>query len=197
MPLTILPKGELAMTKFNAIIIGSGQAGNPLSHDMADAGWEVAMIERDHLGGTCINTGCTPTKTMIVSAQVAHYARDGAKWGVHTNGTRVDIAEVVARKNRNVNDWRAGLENKFKERAEHIRLYRGKGRFIGPRKIDVNGQELESDRIFVNTGTRSATPMIEGLDQIRYLTNASIMDLLQIPEHLLILGAGYIGLEFG
>lgn len=197
MPLADFPKGELAVTKFNAIIIGSGQAGNPLSHDMADAGWKVAMIERDHVGGTCVNTGCTPTKTMIASAQVAHYARDGAKWGIHANGTRVDIAEVLARKDRNVKDWRASLESKFKERAEHISLYRGKGRFIGPRKIDVNGQELESDRIFINTGTRSAIPMIEGLDQVGYLTNASIMDLLQIPEHLLILGAGYIGLEFG
>jgi pyruvate/2-oxoglutarate dehydrogenase complex dihydrolipoamide dehydrogenase (E3) component len=185
------------MPKYDAIVIGSGQAGNPLSQDLADAGWKVAMIERDQIGGTCINTGCTPTKTMVASAQVAHYARDGAKWGVHTSGIRVDMGEVVARKNRNVHDWRTGQESKFAERAEHLRLYRGGGRFIGPHKITVNGEELESDRIFLDTGTRPTIPPIEGLEQTGYLTNASIMDLLQIPEHLLILGGGYVGLEFG
>ncbi len=184
------------MAKYDAIVIGSGQAGNPLSQDLADIEWNVAMIERDQLGGTCINTGCTPTKTMIASSQVAHYVSNSGKWGVHTGGMRVDIAEVVARKNRNVNDWRAGQESKFRDRDKHIRLYRGDGRFTAPHKIDVNGEELESDRIFIDTGTRPIVPSIPGLEEIDYLTNASIMELREIPEHLLILGAGYVGLEF-
>jgi pyruvate/2-oxoglutarate dehydrogenase complex dihydrolipoamide dehydrogenase (E3) component len=101
------------------------------------------MVERDEIGGTCINTGCTPTKTMAASARVAHYARDGAKWGVHNSATQVDLAEVVARKNRTVRAWRAGQENKFRERAENIRLYRGNGCFIGLHTISVNRRSAE------------------------------------------------------
>jgi pyruvate/2-oxoglutarate dehydrogenase complex dihydrolipoamide dehydrogenase (E3) component len=185
------------MPTFDAIVIGSGQGGNPLSQDLADIGWNVAMIERSHLGGTCINTGCTPTKTMIASAQVAHYVRQSGKWGVHTDGMRVDMGEVVTRKNRNVHDWRAAQESKFHERAEHIRLYRGPARFTAPHGISVNGEELESARIFIDTGTRPIIPQIQGLEQTNYLTNASIMELREIPDHLLVLGAGYVGLEFG
>jgi pyruvate/2-oxoglutarate dehydrogenase complex dihydrolipoamide dehydrogenase (E3) component len=185
------------MPSYDAIVIGSGQAGNPLSQDLADMGWKVALIERDQIGGTCINTGCTPTKTMVASSQVAHYVRHSAKWGVHTDGMRVDMSEVVARKNRNVNDWRTGQENKIRDRAQNLHLYRGQARFIAPHKISVNGEELESERIFINSGTRPLIPPIQGLEQTKYLTNASIMDLREIPKHLLILGAGYVGLEFG
>jgi pyruvate/2-oxoglutarate dehydrogenase complex dihydrolipoamide dehydrogenase (E3) component len=185
------------MAKYDAIVIGSGQAGNPLSQDLADLGWNVALIERAQIGGTCINTGCTPTKTMVASAQVAHYVRHSGKWGIHTGDMRVDMREVVERKNRNVNDWRTGQENKISERAAHLRLYRGHARFIAPHKLSVNGEELESDRIFINTGTRPVAPGIQGLEQTSYFTNASIMDLPEVPEHLLVLGAGYVGLEFG
>src|SRR5271167_2787998 len=97
-----------AMAKYDAIVIGSGQAGNPLSQDLADIGWNVALIERAQIGGTCINTGCTPTKTMVASSQVAHYVRHSGKWGIHTGETRVDMQEVIERKNRNVHDWRTG-----------------------------------------------------------------------------------------
>jgi pyruvate/2-oxoglutarate dehydrogenase complex dihydrolipoamide dehydrogenase (E3) component len=185
------------MPRFDAIVIGSGQGGNPLSQDLADIGWNVAMIERNQIGGTCINTGCTPTKTMVASAQVAHYVRQSAKWGIHTAGMQVDFREVLTRKNRNVHDWRAGQESRFRERAERIRLYRGHGRFTAPHRINVNGEDLESDRIFIDTGTRPTIPQIPGLERTNYLTNASIMELREIPEHLLVLGAGYVGLEFG
>ena len=183
------------MPSYEAIVIGSGQAGNPLSQDLADMGWTVALIERDQIGGTCINRGCTPTKTMVASSQVAHYARLSAKWGVHTDGMRVDMSEVVARKNRNVNDWRTGQENKIRDRAKNLHLYRGQACFIAPHKIVVNGEELESERIFINSGTRPLIPQIQGLEQTKYLTNASIMDLQEVPKHLLILGGGYIGLS--
>jgi pyruvate/2-oxoglutarate dehydrogenase complex dihydrolipoamide dehydrogenase (E3) component len=185
------------MAKYDAIVIGSGQAGNPLSQDLADIGWNIALIERAQIGGTCINTGCTPTKTMVASSQVAHYVRHSGKWGIHAGDMRVDMQKVIERKNRNVNDWRSGQENKISERAEHLRLYRGHARFTAPHKISVNGEELESDRIFINTGTRPIAQDIQGLQRTPYLTHASIMDLVEIPKHLLILGASYVGLEFG
>jgi pyruvate/2-oxoglutarate dehydrogenase complex dihydrolipoamide dehydrogenase (E3) component len=187
---------EMPMTKYDAIVIGSGQAGNPLSQKLADQGWTVALIESDQVGGTCINTGCTPTKTMVASAQVAYYVRNAAKWGVHAGAMRVDLAEVVARKQRMVMQWRAGQERRIGERPK-LRLYRGHARFIAPHRLSAGAEELESERIFINAGTRVAPPKIEGLDQVDYLTNASIMELREIPEHLVVLGGGYIGLEFG
>jgi dihydrolipoamide dehydrogenase len=184
------------MTRYDAIVIGSGQAGNPLSQKLADHGWTVALIEKEHLGGTCVNTGCTPTKTMVASAQVAHYARHAANWGVHTGAVTVDLAEVVARKELIVNQWRSGIEKKTAAR-KNLHLYRGAARFVGPHKIRVNQDEIESERIFINTGTRPTIPQIAGLDRIDYLTNASIMELRELPAHLLVIGGGYIGLEFG
>lgn len=185
------------MPRYQALVIGSGQGGNPLAQKLADLGWSVAMVEQEHLGGTCINTGCTPTKTMVASAQIAHYVRNSAKWGVHTDGMRVDLDEVVGRKNRNVARWREGQEQRFRERAPRVRVYRGHGRFTGAHTVAVNGESLESERIFIDTGTRVTVPAIEGLDTVDYLTNATIMELREIPQHLLILGGGYIGLEFG
>ncbi len=184
------------MTKYDAIVIGSGQAGNPLSQKLADQGWTVALIEQAHLGGTCVNTGCTPTKTMIASAQVAHYARNAARWGVQTGAVHVDLPRIVARKEQIVNQWRSGQEKKVQQRPS-LHLHRGHARFVAPHRLRVNDQELESERIFINTGTRVDVPRLEGLDQIDYLTNASIMQLGELPEHLLVLGGGYIGLEFG
>jgi dihydrolipoamide dehydrogenase len=184
------------MARYDAIVIGSGQAGNPLTQKLADQGWTVALIEKEHLGGTCINTGCTPTKTMVASAAVAHYARNAGNWGVHAEAVRVDLASVVARKDRIVDQWRAGIERKVAAR-KNLHLYRGAARFVEPHRIRVNQEELESERIFINTGTRPAIPPLEGLDRTPYLTNASIMQLSQVPEHLLVVGGGYIGLEFG
>src|SRR6266481_4486113 len=182
--------------KFDAIVIGSGQAGNPLSQRFADLGWKVALIERGNLGGTCINTGCTPTKTMVASAQVAHYARNAAKWGVHAGNVHVDLPTIVARKRKVVESFRDGQQRRVDQRP-NLQLFRGHAKFISPRQIQVGNDILESERIFINTGTRPEIPKISGMEAVPCLTNASIMELQELPEHLLVLGGGYIGLEFG
>jgi pyruvate/2-oxoglutarate dehydrogenase complex dihydrolipoamide dehydrogenase (E3) component len=184
------------MTRYDAVVIGSGQAGNPLSQKLADQGWSVALIEKDQLGGTCVNVGCTPTKTMVASAQVAHYARHADVWGVKAGAMHVDLPKIIARKDRIVDQWRSGVEKKVAAR-KNLHLYRGAARFFGPHRIRVNQQEIESERIFINTGARPTIPAIEGLDRVDYLTNASIMQLRELPAHLLVIGGGYIGLEFG
>jgi dihydrolipoamide dehydrogenase len=184
------------MPKYDAIVIGSGQAGNPLSQKLADQGWSVALIEKAALGGTCVNTGCTPTKTMVASAQVAHYARHAEQWGVRAGEVRVDLPKVVARKDEVVKQWRSGVEKKVKDR-KNLHLYRGQAQFTGPHSIRVGNEVLEGERVFINSGTRPSIPALPGLDRIDYLTNASIMELQEVPEHLLVLGGGYIGLEFG
>jgi pyruvate/2-oxoglutarate dehydrogenase complex dihydrolipoamide dehydrogenase (E3) component len=182
--------------KFDAIVIGSGQAGNPLSFALADLGWKVALIERAELGGSCINTGCTPTKTMVASAQVVHYARDAARWGVRASDVSVDMPAVVARKNRVVENGRKGVQKRIDARPT-VKLVHGHAKFIGPQQVQVGVEVLESEKIFINTGTRPAVPQIPGLDTVPFLTNATIMELQAVPEHLLVLGGGYIGLEFG
>src|SRR5262249_25304171 len=151
---------------------------------------------KERLGGTCVNNGCTPTKTMVASAQVAHYARNADVWGVQAGPVRVDLPSVIARKDRIVNQWRSGVEKKTAAR-KNLRLHRGAARFLAPHRIRVNQEEIESERLFINTGTRPAIPSLEGLDRIDYLTNASILQLREPPGHLLVIGGGYIGLEFG
>ena len=183
-------------TKYDAIVIGSGQGGNPLAHKLADKGWQVALVERKHLGGTCINTGCTPTKTMVASSQVAFYARNAARWGVRASNVSVDLPAVVARKDKIVTSFRSGQESKVAARPT-LKLYRGHARFTGPHTLQVGEEVIEGERIFINTGTRPMIPKIEGLEQVGYLTNASLMELRELPEHLIVIGGGYIGLEFG
>jgi pyruvate/2-oxoglutarate dehydrogenase complex dihydrolipoamide dehydrogenase (E3) component len=182
--------------RFDAIVIGSGQGGNPLVYALADHGWTVALIEQAHLGGTCVNTGCTPTKTMIASAQVAHYARNASRWGVKVDQVSVDLPAVIARKSEVVLTFRSGNERKVEERP-NVHLYRGHARFIAARKVQVDDDVLEGERIFIDVGTRPVAPPLAGLDNVEYLTNESIMELREIPEHLIVLGGGYIGLEFG
>ena len=182
--------------RFDAIVIGSGQGGNPLVYALADRGWTVALIEQAHLGGTCVNTGCTPTKTMVASAQVAHYARNAAKWGVRTKDVSVDLPAVIARKNEVVLSFRSGHERRIEQRP-NLHLYRGHGRFVGPRKVQVDNDVLDGERVFINVGTRPDAPPVPGLQDAGYLTNESIMELQTLPEHLIVLGGGYIGLEFG
>jgi pyruvate/2-oxoglutarate dehydrogenase complex dihydrolipoamide dehydrogenase (E3) component len=184
------------MSKYDAIVIGSGQAGNPLSQKLADHAWTVALVEKENLGGTCVNTGCTPTKTMVASAQVAHYARHAARWGVRTGDVSVDLAKVVARKNQIVGQMRGGLERKVQQRP-NLHLHRGHARFLDAHRLRVGDQVLEGERLFINTGTRVAVPPLDSLDAVPYLTNATIMELTEVPEHLVVLGGGYIGLEFG
>jgi pyruvate/2-oxoglutarate dehydrogenase complex dihydrolipoamide dehydrogenase (E3) component len=182
--------------KFDAIVIGTGQAGKPLSYALADLGWKVALIERAELGGSCINTGCTPTKTMVASAQVAHYARDAARWGVQVSGVAVDLPAVVARKNQVVQNARTSIQKRIDARPT-IKLVRGPARFIAPHQVQVGSEVFESEKIFINTGTRAAIPQIPGFDTVPFLTNATIMELQAVPENLIVLGGGYIGLEFG
>ena len=184
------------MKKYDAIVIGSGQGGNPLSYALAEHGWTVALVEKSHLGGTCINTGCTPTKTMIASAQVAHFARNAAHWGVRTSRIEVDLSFVVDRKNAVVQRFRGNHERNV-ARHPNLRLFRGHARFLSSRQVQVDDEVFESERIFIDTGTRPHPPNIAGLDSVDYLTNESLMEIREVPEHLLILGGGYVGLEFG
>ena len=181
--------------RYDAIVIGSGQGGNPLAYRLADHGWKVALVEKKHLGGTCINTGCTPTKTMVHRALVAHYARNAARWGVQTSEVRVDLAAIVAQKDKLVQSFRDGNQKKVDSRPS-LRLYRGQASFVGAHEVRVNGETLESDRIFIDTGARAHVPNIPGLEGVGYLTNESIMALTSLPDHLVVLGGGYIGLEF-
>jgi pyruvate/2-oxoglutarate dehydrogenase complex dihydrolipoamide dehydrogenase (E3) component len=182
--------------KYDAIIVGSGQAGNPLAHRLADLGWSVALIEMKYLGGTCINVGCTPTKTMVHRAQVAHYARNAARWGVNASNVSVDLARIIAQKDEVVLSFRGGQQKQLDKRP-NLRLHRGHACFAGSHQLKVGDDLLESEKIFINTGGRPSIPVIRGLDTVSYLTNESIMQLAALPEHLLILGGGYIGLEFG
>jgi len=182
--------------KFDAIVIGSGQAGNPLAHNLADQGWRVALIEEKYLGGTCVNTGCTPTKTMVHRAQVAHYARNAARWGVDTSGVTVDLPKIIAQKDKVVLGMRGGQEKQVAKRP-NIHLYRGHARFTSAHQVKVGEELLESEKIFIDTGGRPLTPDIPGLGDVPYLTNETAMQLTAIPQHLVILGGGYIGIEFG
>jgi len=184
------------MPNFDAIIIGTGQSGPALARRLVAAGRRVAVIERKLFGGTCVNVGCTPTKTLIASAYAAHIARRAADYGVRIEGpVRVDMKAVKTRKDGVVAVFRDGLERSLKT-LQGCTVYQGHGRFIGQKKVAVNGSELAADQIFINVGARAAVPPIPGLDQIPYLTNSSMMDVDFLPSHLVILGGSYIGLEF-
>ena len=186
---------------YDAIIIGSGQAGYPLAKALGNAGWTTVLIERAYIGGTCVNYGCTPTKTMFNSARVAYLARRAADYGVHHGEVRVDMREVRERKQRVVESFREG-GLKGIEQTPNLDLITGNAKFIGPRQIEVQLNDggthaLTAERIFVNTGCRPARPQIEGIDKVPTLDSTSIMELDELPGHLLVLGGGYIGLEFG
>ena len=182
--------------KYDAIVMGSGQAGNPMAASLADLDWTVAIVEKGNLGGTCINTGCTPTKTMVHRALVAHYARDAARWGVRTRDVSVDLPTIVAQKDKIVQWKRDGQQTSINKRP-NLHLHRGVAQFTGPHELKVGDQVLQSERIFIDTGARAFIPAIPGLHSVGYLTNETIMELTELPEHLVILGGGYIGLEFG
>jgi len=184
------------MKNFDAIIIGSGQAGNPLAHNLADSEWTVALIEKEFMGGSCVNYGCTPTKTMVASSQAAFNARNAFQLGIEVTDVKVNLKKIVERKNRMVQQWRGGLEKQAAKRS-NITVYNGSARFIGSHEINVNGEELKSKNIFINTGTSPLILPIEGINEVPYLTNRTIMDLEELPEHLLVIGGSYVGLEFG
>jgi pyruvate/2-oxoglutarate dehydrogenase complex dihydrolipoamide dehydrogenase (E3) component len=186
----------VTVQEFDIIVIGSGQAGGPLSHRLADRDWKVALIEREHLGGSCVNYGCTPTKRMLASAQVAQAARDGARYGVSTGKVEIDMGKVRELKEEIVQSWRNGQEHHTGSRP-NITLFRGEAHFTGQKAVEVNGHQLKSDTVVINTGTSPLVLPIEGLTEIPYLTNRTILDLDAVPEHLLVVGGSYIGLEFG
>ena len=183
--------------RFDAIVIGTGQAGPALAARLSQAGMKVAVIERGRFGGTCVNTGCIPTKTLVASAYAAHLARRRAEYGVGINGpVRVDMKRVKARKDEiagrsmdGVENWMRGLKNGA--------VYNGHGRFEAAHTVRVNGELLEADKIFINVGGRALVPKMPGLDQVSYWTNSSMMDVDFLPEHLIVVGGSYIGLEFG
>jgi pyruvate/2-oxoglutarate dehydrogenase complex dihydrolipoamide dehydrogenase (E3) component len=185
------------MPNYDAIIIGTGQSGPALARRLVAAGSKVAIIERKLFGGTCVNTGCTPTKTLIASAYAAHIARRAADYGVTIAGAvKVDMKAVKARKDAVVAPSRNGVERSLKTLAG-CSVYEGHGRFVAEKKVVVNGLELTADRIFINVGARATILPIPGLDRVPYLTNSSMMDIDFLPPHLVILGGSYIGLEFG
>jgi pyruvate/2-oxoglutarate dehydrogenase complex dihydrolipoamide dehydrogenase (E3) component len=181
--------------KYDAIILGTGQAGLPLAYALAGRGSTVAIVEKGDIGGTCINTGCTPTKTMVARAQVAHYARNAERWGVSTTGVRVNLDTIVAQKNKVVENARNSQTKRIGE-FPSLRLYRGVAEFAGPHQVKVGEELLESEQIFINTGAQPSIPEIPGLADSDYLTNETIMELTTVPEHLVVLGGGYVGLEF-
>jgi pyruvate/2-oxoglutarate dehydrogenase complex dihydrolipoamide dehydrogenase (E3) component len=190
-----------AATEYDAIIIGAGQAGVPLARALAGAGWRTALVEREHVGGTCINEGCTPTKAMVASARVAYLARSAGDYGVYTGPVSVDMGRVRERKRAIVESWRGGSRRRL-ENTEGLDLLMGEARFTGPKAVEVslqNGEtrSLTADKLFINTGARPRMPSLPGLDSADVLDSTAIMELDEVPEHLLVLGGGYVGLEFG
>ena len=186
--------------QYDAIIIGSGQGGGPLSTALVAAGRKTALVERQYVGGTCINYGCTPTKTMVASAREAYLARRSSDYGVHDGQVSVDMVEVRQRKRDLVETFRAGSEKAI--RAGKVDLLFGEASFTGPHSLQVqmnSGEllELTAETIVIDTGTSPSTPPVEGLTDVPSLNSTTIMELDRVPEHLLVLGGGYIGLEFG
>ena len=192
---------ESTVEHYDAIVIGTGQAGGPLSTALAKAGSKTAVIEQAHVGGSCINVGCTPTKTMAASARVAYLARRSADYGVHVGPVTVNMVEVRQRKQKLVDEWSNGSKEGI-EGTEGVDLIFGEASFSGPHSVEVRAQDgqvrhFAAERIFINTGLRPARPPIPGLDGVPALDSTSIMELESVPERLVVLGGGYVGLEFG
>jgi pyruvate/2-oxoglutarate dehydrogenase complex dihydrolipoamide dehydrogenase (E3) component len=188
-------------TSYDAVIIGAGQAGGPTAIALAQAGWKTAVIESVHVGGTCVNEGCTPTKTMVASARVASLACRGAGYGVQTGPVTVDMARVRQRKRDIVEQFRLSNEHRL-ESTKNVDLLKGEARFTGPKTLEVclnDGEihQITARDIFINAGARPAKPSISGIENVPTLDSTSIMELDRVPEHLLVVGGGYIGLEFG
>ena len=187
----------MSQSRYDAIVIGTGQAGPSLAVDLAKAGRQVAVIERGRFGGTCVNTGCIPTKALVASARVAHMARRGADFGVVSDGVSVDMAAVKARKDAIVRRSNTGVEAWLRG-TKNLAVYEGHGRFGGPRLVRAGDEVLEAEQIFVDVGGRAHVPLetMPGLDAVDFLTNSSMMNVDVLPEHLIVVGGSYIGLEF-
>jgi pyruvate/2-oxoglutarate dehydrogenase complex dihydrolipoamide dehydrogenase (E3) component len=181
---------------FDAIVVGAGQAGPSMTERLSTAGMTVAMVERHLFGGTCVNTGCTPTKTLVASAEVAHQARRAAEYGITIQGTiATDMRAVKARKDEIVNRSRTGLEIWLRA-MKNCTVYQGHARFESPHELRVGDDLICADKIFLNVGGRAIVPDMPGVDRVPYLTNSSMMDLDVVPQHLIVVGGSYIGLEF-
>jgi pyruvate/2-oxoglutarate dehydrogenase complex dihydrolipoamide dehydrogenase (E3) component len=190
----------VAAQHYDAIVIGAGQGGVPLAKTLAQAGRRTALVEREHVGGTCYNEGCTPTKTMVASAKVAYFDRRATDYGVQNGPVTVDMGAVRQRKRDIVDNFRNGGEQRIQE-TEGLNLLKGEARFTGPEelKVRLNGGDelrLTAENIFINVGARPANPPVEGLDSVPTLNSTTIMELGEVPDHLLVLGGGYVGLEF-
>lgn len=186
----------MSARRFDAIVIGAGQAGPPLVGRLAQAGMSVALIERALVGGTCVNTGCIPTKTLVASAHAAHLARRARDFGVILEGpVQVDFARVMARKESVSRNARTGLE-RWIAGIERCTLLRGHARFVSPHEVRVHDQLLTAERIFLNVGARAAVPKMPGIERVPYLTNTTLLKLEQLPRHLVVVGGSYVGLEF-
>jgi pyruvate/2-oxoglutarate dehydrogenase complex dihydrolipoamide dehydrogenase (E3) component len=184
------------MAGYDAIIIGTGQAGPALARRLVAADWKVAVIERKFFGGTCVNTGCTPTKALVASAYAAYLARRSADYGVTIGGpVGMDMKAVKARKDAISLPSRRGVERSLKQ-LKGCTVLEGHGHFVGPKHVQVGDEALTADKIFINVGGRAVIPPIRGLDQVSYLTNSSMMDVDFLPPHLIVLGGSYVGLEF-
>ncbi|PJJ58776.1 mercuric reductase [Hymenobacter chitinivorans] len=189
-------------TSYDVLIIGSGQAGNPLATAFAEAGRSVVLVEENHLGGSCINYGCSPTKALLAAAERAHQIRTAEEYGIRSTEPEVDFPAVIARKDALVQRSRQGVRENLTQEHAGITVLHGHAAFTGPRTVQVQladktSREIKAARIFINTGTRAAVPELDGLADVPYLTTTELLDLQELPEHLLILGGGYIGLEFG
>ena len=182
--------------KWDAIVIGSGQGGTPLAKKLAKAGLKTALIEREHVGGTCINEGCTPTKTMIADARVAQTVREAPSRGIRVEGFSIDLAQIMSRKNGVVESFRSSSERALAA-LENLTLIRGTAAFSGSKTLLVGAEEHSAELIFINTGCSPSIPPVHGLDTISYLTSKSILDIAVVPAHLVVLGGGYIALEMG
>jgi len=182
-------------THFDAIVLGAGQAGPPLAVELANAGHKVALVERKDFGGTCVNTGCIPTKTLLANARVAHMARRAGDYGVSTGSIVVDMKKVKARKDEVAGSSRDSVE-KMLRTTPNCTVYTGHARFVADHAIEIDGQRLEGERIFINVGGRATIPRIDGLESVPYLTNSSMMDIDFVPEHLVIVGGSYVAIEF-
>jgi len=187
---------------FDAVVIGTGQGGSPLAVRLGQSGRKTAVIERAAFGGTCVNVGCTPTKSYVASARAAHVARHCAELGVQVGGAiSVDLAAVKARKDEIIGQSRDGVE-KWLRGTKNVSVFKGHARFTGPHALAISGldgnllDEISADEIFINTGTRAVVPPLDGLERIRYYTNSNLLDLTELPSHLVIVGASYIALEF-
>jgi pyruvate/2-oxoglutarate dehydrogenase complex dihydrolipoamide dehydrogenase (E3) component len=181
----------------DVIVIGSGQAGVPLATRLVGAGKRVVLFERAEFGGTCINTGCTPTKTMVASARAAHVARTAGRLGIRTGDVTVDFAAVVARKDAIVERWRSGVAKRLERAGERLKVVRAHARFVGPHEIEADGLRYRADTIIVNAGARSVTPSLPGLETVPFLDHRRLLELRHLPAHLVVVGGGYIGCEFG